>query len=118
MLGFKRVCLVCMDRVCLVCRVACKLLMQIPCDSEFLVMGDEMHLFCIGSTFPAFPAFPVPRFPRFPLFAWSRYLFIPLAIWPGTGPLARVSRAALLYSNKLQNTFLPYLLAIVSMCSL
>jgi len=96
--------------------------MQVTCNSDFLAMGAEMHyilLICVNR----FPLdlrqslSPLSRFPgsrAFLFFAWSGYLFKRLAIWPGTGPLARVNRDALLYSNKLQNTFLFYLLALQS----
>ena len=65
-----------MDRVCLVCRVACNLLYICIANS---LMGEEMHLFCIGSTFPAsqVPAFPVPA-----LFSFSLGLGIRLYRWP------------------------------------
>ena len=94
-------------------RIACNVLMQVFCDSGFLVMGEEMHLFCRFASI-AFPSFCVNRFPGFPafrafraflFFAWSGYSFKRLAIWPGTGPLARVSRDALLYSINYKTHF-------------
>jgi hypothetical protein len=76
--------------------------MQIPCDSEFLVMGDEMHLFRFPG-FPRFPGSPVPALPYFSLGPGNR---------SNGCPLARVNKYALFYGNKLQNTFLFYLLAL------
>ena len=46
MLGFKRIRA---DLWQAIVRIACNVLMQVTCDSEFLVMGEEMHLFCITS---------------------------------------------------------------------
>ena len=96
-------------------KVACNALMQIPCDSGFLVMGDEMHLFCIGSAFPAFPLSPVPWFRRFPLFRLVQVLALSadhMIVKRSADP--RISGDALLYSIKLQSRFLFYLLAICS----
>lgn len=129
MLGFKRVCRVCVDRVCRVCRVARKLLMQIPCDSEFLVMGEEMHYilsicvnrFSLDLRQSLFPGFPVSRFPlsRFPSFPGSRaFPFIRFNRWPYGREPARwpAYRKARFYSVKLRKHFFCFICLTLFAC--
>jgi hypothetical protein len=73
MLGFKRILA---DSWQSVFRIACIVLMQATCNSDFLVMGEEMHyiLFIpvpafplsLGPVFPGSRAFPFIRFNRWP----------------------------------------------------
>ena len=57
--------------------LACNVLMQVTCNSGFLLLGVEMHFLLVCSRFPAFPGsrvFLVLRFPRRgPCFEFVRY---------------------------------------------